>query len=132
MEAHGNIGRCAQPKYQSEIAKRDDRIHDTVMSFINWGLFEIPGVNLDDIDIPVITYSQGDLPSKDDVLVGVALFRENVEKLQKALIPPPEEPSEGHSPTNLKSNVEPSAVELYLTRITNELPFPAVPNRCTD
>jgi signal transduction histidine kinase len=98
-------------------AKRGKRIHDTVMSFINWGLFEIPGVNLDDIDIPVIAYSQGDLPSKEDVLASVELFGENVEKLRKTLKKPTtEEPR-----AKLKSKVNPLALEHYLTRITSDL-----------
>jgi len=69
-------------------AKRGRKIHETVMSFINWGLFEVPGVNLDEIEIPVITYSEGDLPTRDDVLTTVELFGENVDKLGNAIEAP--------------------------------------------
>jgi|SRR5882724_4563475 len=98
-------------------AKRDDRLHDTVMSFINWGLFEIPGINLDDIDIPVIAYSGGDLPSKEDVVTAVELFSENVDKLRTTL----QKPITKETSKRLKSNVNPEALDSYLIRIAAEL-----------
>lgn len=100
-------------------AKRGKRIHDTVMSFINWGLFEIPGVNLDDIEIPVVGYSEGDLPSQDDVLAAVELFRENVDKLRKAVEAAQSQVNEQKE--ELKLKMDPEALDNYLTRITTEL-----------
>lgn len=44
-------------------AQRDDGAHDLVVGLVHWGLFEIPGLNLDEIDIPVVTVSGGGLPS---------------------------------------------------------------------
>jgi len=96
-------------------AKRGKRIHDTVMSFINWGLFEVPGVNLDDIDIPVITYSEGDLPSRDDVLTSVELFRENVDKLREAIDPPL---AERILSELARFDVDPKALDGYLRTIS--------------
>ena len=43
-------------------AEREDGLHDLVVCWIHWGLFEIPGVNLDDIEIPVKTFKGGKLP----------------------------------------------------------------------
>lgn len=43
-------------------AKRKDGLHDLVVCWIHWGLFEIPGVNLDDIEIPVKSFDGGALP----------------------------------------------------------------------
>lgn len=46
-------------------AQREDGIHDLVVALVHWGLFEIPGVNLDEIDIPVATVGSGALPDID-------------------------------------------------------------------
>ncbi len=48
-------------------AQRDDGMHDLVMALVHWGLFELPGLNLDEIEIPVTTFPGGTLPSADDV-----------------------------------------------------------------
>lgn len=48
-------------------AEREDGVHDLVAALIHWGLFEIPGLNLEDIEIPVATFSDGVLPGPDDV-----------------------------------------------------------------
>lgn len=48
-------------------AKRKDGLQDLVVSWIHWGLFEIPGVNLDDIEIPVLTFKGGELPGIDAI-----------------------------------------------------------------
>ena len=51
-------------------AKRNDELHDLVVAWIHWELFEIPGLNLDDIEFPVRTFSGGTLPDRkvlDDI-----------------------------------------------------------------
>lgn len=45
-------------------AKRDDVLHDLVVAWIHWELFEIPGLNLDDVEFPVRTYPGGTLPDR--------------------------------------------------------------------
>jgi len=45
-------------------ARRNDGLHDLVACWLHWGLFEIPGLNLEDIDLPVETFKSGALPSK--------------------------------------------------------------------
>lgn len=47
-------------------AKRKDGLHDLVMSFIYWRLFEIPGINLEQVVIPIKTITGGQLPDADD------------------------------------------------------------------
>ena len=37
------------------------------MALVHWGLFELPGLNLDEIEIPLATFPGGTLPSADDV-----------------------------------------------------------------
>ena len=44
----------------------------TVVAYLHWGLFELPGLNLEDINIPVREISGGTLPSDDDVADMVA------------------------------------------------------------
>lgn len=38
-----------------------------IAAYIHWGLFELPGLNLDDIDIPVREFQGGTLPAAQDV-----------------------------------------------------------------
>ena len=40
-------------------AERYGEIHDLVMCFIHWELFEISGINLEEIEIPVRQFSGG-------------------------------------------------------------------------
>ena len=48
-------------------AERDRGMHDLVMCFIHWGLFEIPGVNLEDIEIPIKRFPGNHIPTSADV-----------------------------------------------------------------
>ncbi|WP_455666765.1 ATP-binding protein [Phocaeicola sp.] len=43
-------------------AKLKTGLQDTVVAFINWGIFELPGLTLEDIDIPVYVINGGTLP----------------------------------------------------------------------
>lgn len=45
-------------------AKRDDELDDLVVAWIHWELFEIPGLNLDDVEFPVRTFPGGTLPDR--------------------------------------------------------------------
>lgn len=68
-------------------AKRfdDDKnamLHDTVAAFINWKMFEIPGVNIDEIIIPLKTFQDGILPNRDDVAEMVNQVKVNLERLK--------------------------------------------------
>lgn len=46
---------------------RDNRLGDMLVTFIHWGLFELPSASLSDIEIPTVTLSGGVLPGPDDV-----------------------------------------------------------------
>ncbi len=48
-------------------AERCGEQHELVMCFIHWQLFEISGVNLEDIEIPVKCVPGGELPTSEDV-----------------------------------------------------------------
>lgn len=64
-------------------AERNGQVHDLIMCFIHWGLFEKSGVNLDEIEIPVKVVKDGRLPSADEVDELVGELKTNVEKLAK-------------------------------------------------
>ncbi len=67
-------------------AKREDGLHDLVAAFIHWELFECPGLDLDQIEIPVRTFPAGDLPTANDLASMVEDYRQNVLRL-KEIIP---------------------------------------------
>lgn len=66
-------------------AKRFDdnkeQYHDLVAAFINWKMFEIPGVNIDEITIPIKTFSSGTLPNSRDVLSMIQEVKDNLFQL---------------------------------------------------
>nr|VFK39845.1 MAG: Histidine kinase-, DNA gyrase B-, and HSP90-like ATPase [Candidatus Kentron sp. SD]VFK45293.1 MAG: Histidine kinase-, DNA gyrase B-, and HSP90-like ATPase [Candidatus Kentron sp. SD] len=48
-------------------AQREDGVHDLVAAFLHWGIFELPGLHLEDIAIPVRTFPVGRFPGKNDI-----------------------------------------------------------------
>ncbi len=48
---------------------------DLITSFLNWSIFEWPGIDLEDINIPLRTISSGGLPTDKDVAEMVEEFR---------------------------------------------------------
>ena len=54
-------------------AKLDGKPSDKIIAaYLHWGLFELPGLNLDDITIPIREFQGGTLPNGDDVKQMVA------------------------------------------------------------
>ena len=80
------IGRLAIALLGSQVliltrAERHGQLHDLLMCFIHWKLFELSGINLDEIEIPIKLISGRRLPSAeevDELLQGVKV---SVEKL---------------------------------------------------
>ena len=62
-------------------AKPNNGESDLTAAFLNWGIFEWPGIDLDDIDIPLRSFSAGTLPSADDVAEMVEEFRASAERV---------------------------------------------------
>lgn len=63
------IGRLAIARIGPQVlvlsrAKRGDDLHDLVVALINWELFELPGINLDEIEIPLEICPGGDIPDR--------------------------------------------------------------------
>jgi len=67
-------------------AKRTRGLHDLVMSLIHWGLFEVPGLDLDRIRIPVVTLRGGGLPEKKETDELVNIVLKDIEAMRE-LIP---------------------------------------------
>ena len=53
----------------------------TIAAYLHWGLFELPGLNLEDIAIPVREFQGGTLPSGDDVREMVAEIASTLDQL---------------------------------------------------
>lgn len=64
-------------------AVRADGHHDLVACYIHWAIFEQPGIDLEDIEIPVRTFSAGSLPTKDDVDSMTEAFGLNIINLEE-------------------------------------------------
>lgn len=67
------IGRLAIALLGSQVlvatrSLRHDGLGDLVMCWIHWGLFELPGINLEDIDLPIHISEGGLFPSKEKIL----------------------------------------------------------------
>lgn len=68
-------------------AKRGDVLNDLVMAFIAWPLYECPGIDLHEIQIPVKSFPGGIIPGKDDVLALVGETKRNLLDLQSRIDP---------------------------------------------
>lgn len=62
-------------------AIREDGLHDLTMALIHWKLFEIPGIDLDDIVIPIKDLKGGTLPTKEDINELVNIIKSNLNEL---------------------------------------------------
>lgn len=62
-------------------AERHGEMHELVMCFINWQLFEISGLNLDEIEIPMKLIQDDRLPTAEDVEDLIGKLRENIVSL---------------------------------------------------
>lgn len=88
MLGEKGIGRLAIASIGPQVliltrAKRGKDLFDTVVCFINWRIFECPGINLDEIEIPVDSYLKGDLPNSEDIELYKEIFRDNLKHLGK-------------------------------------------------
>ena len=92
-------------------AYRQDGLHDLVVCFINWGLFEIPGIDLDQIEIPIETLPNGKLPDKAFVRRLVERVEKNIRSLERQI-----QPDAFNRLLSLLSsfNIDPSAVQSSL------------------
>src|SRR6266446_1895471 len=64
-------------------AQRDDGVKDLVMGLVHWGLFELPGINLDEIDVPVKTFKGNNLPNDTDITPLTSRLLESIDRIAK-------------------------------------------------
>ena len=62
-------------------ARTGDGASDLTAAFLNWGVFEWPGIDLEDIEVPLRSFASGSLPSAQDVADMVAEFRASAESV---------------------------------------------------
>ena len=62
-------------------AKTAGTASDLTAAFLNWGVFEWPGIDLEDIHVPLRSFTPGSLPSAQDVADMVAEFRASAERV---------------------------------------------------
>lgn len=58
-------------------ACRNETFYDMVCAYIHWGIFECPGIDLDEIEIPIRTFPGGQLPATSDIDEMLAEFEAN-------------------------------------------------------
>jgi hypothetical protein len=63
-------------------AVRPDGIHHPICGFVNWSIFEQPGIDLEEVEVPIIELPNGSLPTASDVEVLVGLCRLNVDDMR--------------------------------------------------
>ena len=63
-------------------ARRPDGLYPTVASFVNWSLFALPGISLNEIEIPVSEFPDGQLPNNVDVSSLIDTVRANLRSLR--------------------------------------------------
>nr|VFJ54136.1 MAG: Histidine kinase-, DNA gyrase B-, and HSP90-like ATPase [Candidatus Kentron sp. DK] len=59
-------------------AQRADGLHALVAAYLHWGIFELPGLHLEDIAIPVRTFPAGSFPGKIDIRAMTEEFATNL------------------------------------------------------
>lgn len=64
-------------------AKREGKSQNLIAAFLNWGIFEVPGINLEDIDIPIREFTGDTLPTGEDILEMVDEFKTNLTQIKK-------------------------------------------------
>lgn len=66
-------------------ARHGNSLSNLTAAFVNWSLFECPGVDIEDIRIPIHTFPGGELPSGEDVSQMVAEFGINNQCLKDTI-----------------------------------------------
>ncbi len=99
-------------------AGRGKKRHDLVAAFIHWGLFELAGVNLDEIEIPVKEFTGGSIPSRCDLKGMIDQVRSNLAEFGARM--DPSIVQRIHS--ELESfDFDPGELAVFLTKINNRL-----------
>lgn len=66
-------------------ARKKKGVQKLVAAFVNWSMFTLPGLNIEDILIPTRTFSRGKLPNASDVDALVGEARSNLQELKSKI-----------------------------------------------
>jgi len=94
-------------------AKTDGGASGLTAAFLNWGIFEWPGIDLEDIDIPLRSFPPGTLPSARDVAEMVGEFRASAESRGRSVEPRLLERLAGELD---QFDIDPRSIDSYLQR----------------
>lgn len=80
MLGEKGIGRLAIATIGAQVlvltrARTSDGLSDLTAAFLNWSIFEQPGIDLDEVDVPTRSFPVGTLPTATDVAGMVEEFR---------------------------------------------------------
>jgi hypothetical protein len=64
-------------------AKRDEKYDDLVAAFVNWSIFELPNIDLDQVVVPLRTFLGEKIPDKSDIEEMVDEVLQNIKELEK-------------------------------------------------
>lgn len=66
-------------------AVRPDGLHKLVVALVHWGLFEQPALDISSIDVPIVEFKGGTLPTREDIHNLIQQVRDNIEELADEL-----------------------------------------------
>lgn len=68
-------------------AARPDGLHNLVVALVHWGLFEQPGLDISEIDVPIAEFEHGTLPTKADIATLISKIQNNLSNLEEQIEP---------------------------------------------
>lgn len=68
-------------------AVRPDGLHNLVVALVHWGLFEQPGLDISEIDVPIEEFEHGTLPTKADIVTLITKIQNNLASLEEQIEP---------------------------------------------
>ena len=68
-------------------AARPDGLHNLVVALVHWGLFEQPGLDISEIDVPIAEFEHGTLPTKADIATLITQIQNNLANLEEQIEP---------------------------------------------
>ena len=66
-------------------AERDGKLSDLTAAFVQWSLFQCPGIDLDQIEIPIKSFPGGTLPDRRSIDEMLSAVRGNLSTFKRRL-----------------------------------------------
>lgn len=99
----------------SQAFREDDPFPELIAAYIHWGFFEIPGVDLDEIEIPVYAFPPQQPPTAEDIGTMVAAAERTLERIADRA--EPEVLSAIRADLQAMRAVDPAEVESYVSHL---------------